>query len=45
MKLGFTASARFEGRVHGVVVQATNLTVGSLTSGNVMWTDGSLTYM
>jgi len=42
-KSGLTAKARLEGRVQGVVVQAKNLTLGSLTSGKVTWMDGSST--
>jgi hypothetical protein len=38
-----TAKAKLEGNVQGVVVQATSLTVGSETNGNVTWTEGSFT--
>jgi len=33
VKSGFTARAKFDGNVHGVVVHAKNLTVGSLFKG------------
>ena len=38
---GLTAKKRFDGRVHGVVVQPNIFLLGSLTVGKVIITDGS----
>jgi len=40
-KSGFTQIAKFAGRVHGVVVQATKLTEGSFTIGKEIIIAGS----
>jgi hypothetical protein len=42
INLGFTDSARFDGSVQGVVVHATNLTLGFLSYGNEIIIDGSV---
>ena len=40
---GLTHNAKFEGKVHGVVVHASTLTSGSSTRGKVQTTAGSST--